>query len=63
MLRKLHDALEFFLYLPGAFIDFLMDHRWARVLTTLVVSVLVSLLTMLLLAFLMAAGYIPKSPW
>lgn len=47
----------------GLFLDFLIDHSWARVLVEVVVVIATSLITMLLLAYLMAAGYIPRPQW
>lgn len=49
--------------IPGALVDFLMEHRWAKVLATIVVSILAYLITIALLAVLGAAGYIPSPPW
>lgn len=47
----------------GLFLDFLVDHSWAQVLVTVVVVIATSLITMLLLAYLMAGGYIPRPQW
>lgn len=49
--------------IPGALVDFLMERRWAKVLATIVASILAYLITIALLAVLGAAGYIPSPPW
>lgn len=49
--------------IPGAFLDYLIDHRWAAILVQIVVSVLACLITIFLIALLAAAGYIPPPQW
>ena len=49
--------------IPGALVDYLMEHRWARILAAIVVSVLTYLITIVLLAPLAAAGCIPSPQW
>lgn len=62
ILEKLLDAWEYIRYTPELILDYCMEHMWAEILLTIVVSILACLLTNFLLALLMAAGYIP-SPW
>ena len=40
--------------IPGALVDYLMEHRWARILAAIVVSLLTYLITIALLAVLAA---------
>lgn len=49
--------------IPGALVDYLMEHRWARILAAIVVSILTYLITIALLAALAAAGCIPSQLW
>ena len=62
ILEKLLDAWEEIRWIPGAILDYCMEHTWAEILLTIVVSILASLLTLFLLAFLMAKGWLPY-PW
>ena len=49
--------------IPGALVDYLMAHRWAKILATIVASILTYLITIALLAVLAAVGCIPSPQW
>lgn len=62
MRRILAAVWEYIRYTPGLILDYCMEHMWAEILLTIVVSILTSLLTIFSIALLAAAGCIP-SPW
>lgn len=59
---KIKKLMRMAAELGGAMMDFLLDHRWAQLMVTVLASIAGSLIAILLLTYLGLAGYIPL-PW
>lgn len=59
--NRFRDILRKLEYLPGPgdLMDYIMDHKWARILVAVVVYIVAYLIAIFVLVYLRTVGYIP----